>query len=149
VARPVIPPFVASGAWRSYVGPDQSVLVVPLSNWDNYTGMLWAASTGLDMKMSHGYFLGPTGAVNGSQAWPGPAPRPTNLLLDAATYTRNVPKITEADRVRAREDLAYWHTAIIMTPDQPATRAIRATINGLVGPGQLVGGVWVWDVGRR
>lgn len=146
--RPAVPAFVASGAWRSYVGPDQSVLVVPLPTYDKPAAMMWATSTGLDMKLSHGYFLAPKNGTPGQHATVGPVTRPTDGFLTAATYAPSmIPPVTPAARKQAQVDLAYWHAAIIIVPDDvPATDAIRRTLDSLIGPGRLVGGVWLWDV---
>jgi hypothetical protein len=144
--RPATPAFLSSGAWRSYVGPDQSVLVVPLADFDHYTATTWSASTGLDLRLSHGYFLGPEGGAEGNHAVVGSAPRPTDALLEQATATHRAPPVTDADRAQARVDLAYWRTAIVLAPPGDATAAERDTVDALVGPGRLVGGVWLWDV---
>ena len=72
----------------------------------------------------------------------------TDLLINTATFEYVVPEITDADKAQAREDLAYWNTAIILAPDTVETATIRATVEALVGPGQLIGGVWLWAVGE-
>jgi len=147
--RPPIPTFITTGAWRAYVGPGQSALVVPLADFDHWTGMTWSASTGLDLRLSHGYFLGPEGGAKGGRAQVGPGARPTDLLLKRATASHRAPVVTEADRIQAREDFAYWHTAVILVPTGDATAAERETIDNLVGPGLFTRGVWLWDVRVR
>jgi hypothetical protein len=144
--RPAVPAFIASGAWQQYVGPQQSVMVVPLPQWDFSTAILWAASTDGAMRMSHGYFLGPADGVRGHHAFVGPVPRPTDELIKVAMYQGRVPAVTQADRDRAREDLRYWRTALILSPDGPKFATDRQTVEALVGPGRLVGGLWMWDV---
>jgi hypothetical protein len=145
-ARPAIPAFVANGTWHDYVGPGDSVLVAPLPTWGDPTGMLWTAATGLDMRLSHGYFLAPVGGVKGHHSSVGPVPRPTDRLFDEATSTGQAPTVTDADRSQARADFAYWHTAIILVPDRAGLASARSTVSALAGPGRLIGGVWVWDV---
>ena len=146
IDRQPVPAFITSGQWRSYVGPDQSVLVVPLPTWDTFAGLDWSAHTGLDLKLNHGYFLGPADGVKGDHAFSGPVRRPTDKLIDAATYSGKTPTVTDADRVQARVDLAYWHTAIILCPDVPSAAYDRAVVEALIGPPRHVGGLWLWDV---
>ncbi|GAA2623321.1 glycosyl transferase [Dactylosporangium fulvum] len=143
IERPPVPTFITSGEWRSYVGPDQSVLVVPLATFDHFQPMQWSAATGLDMRLSHGYFLGPAGGVDGNHAVVGPPRRPTDNVI-----THGGP-VTDADRARARADFAYWRTAIILAPEGDAAASTRATIDALVGPGRQIGGLWLWDLRGR
>ncbi|HTJ40176.1 MAG TPA: hypothetical protein VL738_43830 [Dactylosporangium sp.] len=139
--RPAVPAFVAGGAWRSYVGPGDSVLVVPLADFEHWTAETWTIATGLDMRISHGYFLAPEDGVEGRHAVVGPPPRYLDGLI------RNPPAtVTDADRERSREDLRYWRTGLILVPTDPAYAPQRALFDALVGPGRLTGGVWVWDV---
>jgi hypothetical protein len=141
VDRPATPRFVSSGAWRQYVGPQDSVLVLPTPS---FTGLWWSAQTGLDLRLSHGYFLGPGAA---GRAVTGPPPRPTDDVLIRATRSGEVPALTDADRANARADFAYWRTAIVLLrPDPRVPDALRRTLDALIGPGRFVDGVWLWDV---
>jgi hypothetical protein len=146
VVRPPVPPYITSGAWRAAVQPGESVLIAPLPDWDHDTAMRWAAATGLDMRISHGYFLGPAGGVDGRHAVAGPARRPTDDLLERATEAHDVPAVNDLDRQQARADFAYWRTGLILVPDGAAAAAERAVITELVGPGRHVGGLWAWDL---
>ncbi|MET7420756.1 hypothetical protein [Dactylosporangium sp. NPDC005555] len=146
IDRPAVPAFIASGQWRSYVRAEESVLVVPLATFEHWTSMSWATATGADMRMSHGYFLGPAGGVRGSHAAVGAPVRPTDRLINAATGSRQVTAVTDVDREQARLDLAYWRTSIILAPDGAGAAAERGTLDALFGPGRLVGGLWLWDV---
>ncbi|GAA3451402.1 DUF2079 domain-containing protein [Dactylosporangium matsuzakiense] len=145
VNRTPIPTFVSSGAWQQYVGPDRSVLIVPLPDWSFPTGIFWASATQADMPISHGYFLGPDGGVDGHHAFVGPVPRPTDKLFTDATYYGRTPLVTEADRAQARADLAYWRTSLILAPAEPKWAAVRTTLTDLFGPGTFTGGLWLWD----
>jgi hypothetical protein len=146
IHRPPVPAFITSGQWRSYVAPDQSVLVVPLPTWDTYVGLEWSSYTRLDLKLNHGYFLGPAGGVKGNHATSAAPPRPTDKLIEEAMYGTAVPAVTAVDRAQARTDLAYWHTAVVLCPNDVSTAQDRALMEALIGPPQLVGGVWLWDV---
>ncbi|MFD0585663.1 glycosyltransferase family protein [Dactylosporangium darangshiense] len=144
--RPAVPAFVTSGAWRDYVGPGQSVLVVPLPQWDFETGLYWSAETGARMPISHGYFLGPADGVDGHHAFVGPVPRPTDKLFATAMYQDKVPPVTDADRAQARADVQYWKVSLILVPDDPRWASERETVAALYGPGKAAGGLTMWDV---
>ncbi|MFG2042435.1 hypothetical protein [Dactylosporangium sp. NPDC048998] len=144
--RPPVPSFISSGAWRSYVGPGQTVVVVPLPQWDFETGMFWAASTNAELPLSHGYFLGPADGVRGRHAFVGPVPRPTDKLFSVAMYKSTVPSVTDADREQARTDVQYWHAALVLAPDGAQWAPTRETLTALFGPGRQTGGLWMWDV---
>ncbi|WP_432828904.1 hypothetical protein [Dactylosporangium sp. CA-092794] len=144
--RPQTPAFIASGAWKPYVGPGQSVLIVPLPQWDFQIATFWADATNTDLPLSHGYFLGPADGIKGHHAFVGPVPRPTDKLFSDAMYKRAVPTVTDADREQAKVDLRYWHTALILCPEGPKFVAGCQTISELVGPGTFTGGLWMWDV---
>ncbi|WP_426506116.1 hypothetical protein ACPPVO_49710 [Dactylosporangium sp. McL0621] len=146
VNRTPIPAFVSAGTWKQYVGADRTVLIVPLPQWDFTTAIYWTGSTGADMKVSHGYFLGPADGVDGHHAVAGPAPRPTDRLFAEAMYYNRVPTVTDADRAQARTDLAYWHTSLILAPEGAQWSAVRTTLTELYGPGTHTGGLWMWDV---
>ncbi|WP_432840725.1 hypothetical protein [Dactylosporangium sp. CA-092794] len=140
--RPAVPAFITTGAWRGYAtADDDSVLVVPAPDFDQWTAMQWAAATGADLRLSGGYFLGPEGGVTGRHAVVGPPPRFLDTLLRTPPRT-----VSAADRGRAAADLAYWQTAIVIAAPDPAFAAQRDLLDALFGPGRLIGGVWVWDV---
>lgn len=147
--RPPVPSFVASGQWRQYVGPQQTVLVVPLPQWDHPTGMLWAAATGAALPLSHGYFLQPSNGVRGHNASVGPVTRPTDKLLAVAMYEHRVPQVSDADREQALADLRYWRVALVLCPVDTVYAAERDTVTALFGPGRATGGLWMWDVRGR
>ncbi|MGI5243406.1 hypothetical protein [Dactylosporangium sp. CA-139066] len=141
--RPPVPAFISSGAWRTYVAADDSVLVVPLADFEHWTAQSWSTATGLDLRLSHGYFLAPEGGVAGRHAVVGPPPR----YLDGLIRTPPT-AVTDADRERARADLRYWHTALILVPPDAGLEPQRSLFGALFGPGRLTGGVWIWDVRR-
>ncbi len=145
VPFPATPSFIADGTWRNYVGPGQSMLVVPTPTFFEPSAIYWSARLDDDLPISHGYFLGPD--ANGRGRF-GPDPRPSDLILDEAAASGQVPTITDADRAHFREDLQYWRTAVIVfLPGKTGTPALRATLEDLVGrSGRPMGPVYVWDV---
>jgi len=138
------PAFIADGTWRSYVGPGQSMLVVPTPTFFEPSAIYWSARLDDDLPISHGYFLGPD--ANGRGRF-GPDPRPSDLILNDAYTTGQVPAITDADRAQFREDLRYWHTAVILfLPGKNGTPALRTTVEQLIGrPPEQAGTVSIWD----
>jgi hypothetical protein len=141
---PETPAFIADGTWRNFVGPGQSMLVVPTPTFFEPSAIYWSARLDDDLPISHGYFLGPN--ANGRGRF-GPDPRPSDLILNGVYETGRIPTITAADRAQFREDLRYWHTAVILfLPGKNATPSLRLTVEQLVGrPPQQVGTVYIWD----
>ncbi|GAA2361471.1 glycosyl transferase [Dactylosporangium salmoneum] len=146
VDRPPTPTFITAGTWRQYVGRGQTVLVVPLPQWDWYDGMAWAAATNEQMPLSHGYFLGPKDGIEGHHATVGPVTRPTDDLFAYAAYQYKVPPIGDEERAQARADLRYWHASLVIVPASAEWVPARDTVTALFGPAKGVGGVWMWDV---
>ncbi|MBO0870407.1 MAG: hypothetical protein J2P15_17775 [Micromonosporaceae bacterium] len=166
-----LPDFLASGAWRRYVGPGQSIVFVPMPASQVPDGMYWQAQTGLKFSIARGYFLGPRGPNDKLAQFGAPA-RPTSsdlyrlmMLpyrptakyevdggLDQFTLPGNkgVPlgPITAGVRAAARADLRYWRAPImVLAPPQRSQVALRAWVTELVGfPPQWIDGVWLWDV---
>jgi hypothetical protein len=143
--RPPVPQFFASGAWRSYVHADQSVVSADTSVWyGGIVAMRWDNATGLGYRMAGGYFLGPDAHGKGDY---GPAKPPTAELLFAVAYNGGVPAIGPAEIAQARSDIRTWKAAIVvLAPDAPHADDLRATLTALFGPGQQVSDVWLWDV---
>ncbi|MEV7226282.1 MULTISPECIES: hypothetical protein [Polymorphospora] len=145
--RPPVPDFVTSGTWRSYVAEGQTVVPVPVTENGNADGLRWAAATRLDMSVPRGYFLGPRNAQDGDLAAFGAPPSHGAGLL-ARVASSGVPvEVDDRQRRLFRDDLRYWNAAIVVLPvrhDQAP--ALRHTVEDLLGPGQRVDDVWVWDV---
>jgi hypothetical protein len=143
---PPVPAFITAGTWRSYVPEGRTVVPVPLPRNDAMAGMLWAAQTNTDMAIPRGFFIGPDGTAKRKGVFDPPA-RPTANLLRAVATAGKVPSISDRDRANAITDLRYWRAAILVliTPTAHAD-ALHATLDALVGPGQLIDGAWIWDV---
>jgi hypothetical protein len=169
IGRHHIPAFLASGEWRRYVAPGQSIVFVPMPAYQVPDAMYWQAQTGLQFAMARGYFLGPRGADKVAQ-WNAPA-RQTSMDLyrvmmlpapPTAKYEVDAPldhfkkdgkaippgPVTPALRETARADLRYWHAAImVLAPTQHNEARLRAWVTQLLGfAPQWRDGVWLWDV---
>jgi hypothetical protein len=141
------PAFITDGIWRKYVSADQTVVPVPLPQYDQVTGLFWAAGTELALQLPRGYFLGPDPARHDIAIFGAPS-RHTSVLLAQVIAKDKAAVVKPADRRAAIADLQYWHAAVVIqVPGGPADHAVRATMNDLLGfKPKLTGGVWVWDV---
>src|SRR5207248_8155594 len=124
---PPVPTFVTSGAWRSYVGPGQSVLGVPVPMYGQTEAMRWSIATGLSLPLASGYMLGPAGP-DGARADVNPPPRVLSTLLNAAAVDGTVPaEITDEQRRAVAADVRYWRAAIVVArADQAHIAQVRA-----------------------
>jgi hypothetical protein len=144
---PPVPTFFTSGAWRAYVSDDGAVMVVPPDRGQQRLSMRWAAAGRGDFRITDGYFLGP---IPDSPQRYGTLVRPVTpfmkIILDA--YGSGVPaQVTDADRAVARDEMALKRVAaVVMLADQARGDAIRSTLDAMLGPGQRVADVWLWDV---
>src|SRR6266536_1428890 len=144
---PPVPTFVSAGIWRQYVPSGTPVVTVPLPNIGHLEGQRWSASTGLDMPIAGGYFLGP-GVGRDARALYGAYPRRTAQLLDnLARPGARPPVVTDTDRRNMIEDLRYWRAAVVLIGQVQRADVLRATVTELLGfEPRFVGGAWVWDV---
>lgn len=147
VPGPVVPRFITSGAWRDYVGPGESVIVVPSPTIHTMEAMRWGSATDTALPLVRGYMLAPIGA-DGSLVAYDPPQRPLGALLDHAALSGTVPKkISAARRQEVMVDLWYWHAAIVcVAADRANADAVLRVGSELFGPPRLVEGVWLWDV---
>jgi hypothetical protein len=149
VPRAPTPAFISSGAWRSYVGPDQALVPLPLPNSGEVSmeGMVWAADTILAFRIPHGYFLGPDPRRPDRKALLGAAPSEFSQLMESVEKSGRVVTITPALRAELVRDLRRWNAAVlVLRRDHRRADAIRRTVEGLAGPAQPVDDVWLWDV---
>lgn len=142
--REPTPAFFAGGTWRDYVQRDGSVVVAPLPDTGDARALHWQVETGFAFPIAEGYFVGP--GTDGRGMY-GALRRPTSELLEEVDDTGTVPSITDDDRAQLREDLRYWRADVVVVLANVTKEPVRETVEALLGrPGELVGGVWVWDV---
>jgi hypothetical protein len=152
--RPV-PRFITSGQWRQYVADGHTLVPVPLTRNLDMEGMRWSAVTGVGFAMPSGYFLGPTSESDPAARWEAPVRNTSEKFKSAARYG-TVPRITNADRARAVEDLRFWRAGVLVLAPRagvpgaaltPRDVALRETVTRLTGIRPTwVDGVWIWDV---
>lgn len=146
-ARHAMPELIASGQLAELVPADRSALILPPSRSGNPDAQQWAAAAGLSFRITHGYFLGPSG--DPAKRWgifTAPSRR-TSALLYSVFSTGNVPAITPQMRAQAVTDLRYWRAAVIVLPKASHEDALKQATTDLVGfAPKRVGGTWLWDV---
>ncbi|WFE42607.1 hypothetical protein [Micromonospora sp. WMMD998] len=145
--RPPVPDFITAGRWRQYVGPDQTLVSVPVPAMGNTDPMRWAASTDLDFKIPGGYFLAPRNGVTGDPGRFGGRRSGIGELLADVASTGRTPKLDDRQRRRFLDELRHWNAAVVVLPlDEQNAEPLRRTVEQLVGPGRQELDVWVWDV---
>ncbi|WBB57123.1 hypothetical protein [Verrucosispora sp. WMMD573] len=146
-SRPPVPDFITSDRWRAYVGPDQTLVPIPVPSMGNTHGMRWAAATNLDFKIPGGYFLAPRNGNTGDPGRFGGRPSGIGKLLEEVATTGRTPQLDDRQRRRSLDELRHWRAAILVLPvRQPHSEPLRQTVEQLVGPARLELDVWVWDV---
>ncbi|MEV1330549.1 hypothetical protein AB0J20_13340 [Micromonospora costi] len=147
VSRPPVPKFITADRWRAYVGPDQTLVPIPVPSMGNTWGMRWAAATNLDFKIPGGYFLAPRNGNTGDPGRFGGRPSGVGRLLEEVASTGRTPKLDDRQRRRSLDELRHWRAAILVLPErQQNVEPLRRTVEQLVGPGRRELDVWVWDV---
>ncbi|TDB93512.1 hypothetical protein E1091_11805 [Micromonospora fluostatini] len=145
--RPPVPEFITADRWREYVGPDQTLVPIPVPSMGNTHGMRWAASTNLDFKIPGGYFLAPRNANTGDPGRFGGRPNGMGALLEEVSATGRTPKLDDRQRRRSLDELRYWRAAVLVLPlDQHNSEPLRQTVEQFAGPARQELDVWVWDV---
>ncbi|HEX5540035.1 MAG TPA: hypothetical protein VFX60_00490 [Micromonospora sp.] len=144
------PEFITSGTWRQYAAGDRSVVTLPLPGGTYPDPIRWSAQTRHEMRIPHGYFLGPekdpkkpgNRTARFSPPW-----RPTVTFVDDIMRTGRVPKVTAKRRAETVEDLRYWRAGVVILAPGKRDAALRRGMTELTGvEPTFTGGVWVWDV---
>jgi len=153
VNRPPVPAFFTGNTWQQYVSDGGTVVAVPVTRSPFDTAAVdWQIATDIRFGIAGGYFVGPWSADQygpDGHGWFDAQPRATDSLLQRVEKTGVVPAIGAAERAATLADLKYWQAqAIVLDPnDVDHAIELRAALDALTGvTGQLVKGVWVWDV---
>lgn len=145
VPRSEVPPFIADGTWKSYVGKGESLVPVPLPDPGNAEALHWQTAADLGFKLPGGYFNGPYGEERVGIY--GASPRFTSNMLRDVRYTGVAPTIGANWQAQAKKDFAYWRAGVLVLAPQGNDGVLRETLEKLTGrPGRWTGGVWVWDL---
>ncbi|MER5884221.1 dolichyl-phosphate beta-glucosyltransferase [Streptomyces sp. NPDC001941] len=144
--RAEIPPFIADGTYRQYLGEGETVVPVPLPDPGGAQALHWQSATGLGFSVPGGYFNGPWGPDRVGIY--GASPRHTSNLLRDVRWQGHIPvTIGPAWRAQARADLAFWRAGVVVLPPGPNEDVLQEAVTKLLGgAGKRIGGAWVWDV---
>ena len=52
----------------------------------------------------------------------------------------------EENRRQAIEDLRFWRASVVVLGKHPDDQVLHRLLTELIGPGQRVDDVWLWDV---
>ena len=143
--RAHVPAFLADGTWRRYIDDKHSLVTFPFPSIAFSEPERWVANIDLRVAIAHGYVLSPTSRTDLTASY-NPAERPTTTLVNTVPYTNAVPAVSDADRQAAVDDLRYWHAAVVLVQPGQYEDELRQTAERLLGPGQYIGGAWIWDV---
>ncbi|MEW2388796.1 dolichyl-phosphate beta-glucosyltransferase [Streptomyces venezuelae] len=145
VDRVDVPPFIAQGTWRTYLGEGETLVPVPVPDPANAEGLHWQVDADLGFRIPGGYFNGPWGPDRVGIY--GPSPRNTSTLLRDVRSSGRVPEVTPAWREAVRQDLEFWKAGLLVLAPQQNDGELRTTVDALLGrPGKWVDGVWIWDL---
>jgi hypothetical protein len=141
--RPAVPEFISAGHWRDCVEPGGVLVPVPLPTPQKPWPMRWGAAANAAFAMPEGFFIGPYGADGAASM--GTYKRPTSALLAEVAETGVVPPIGAQEQEQARRDIAFWNASCVVLADgTPHLDSLRATLEGLFGPGIRVADAWTW-----
>lgn len=145
LSRTPVPTFVSGGTWKRYVGSGRSLVFAPLAEPEHIDPMAWQSDALMAYRMPGGYFLGPEGPDRIGK-WP-VSDRPFAQMLAKVGYRNEVVSVTDVDRAAALDDLRVWHADAVVLYDRQAHHDdLLNLIISLLGPGQRVEDVWLWDV---
>jgi hypothetical protein len=142
--RAPVPSFISAGGWRQCT-PEGGVLVpVPLPTPAQPDAMRWAAAANAAFALPEGFFIGPYGPEGRSSI--GTYPQPTSLLLAKVASTGKVPPVDAKTRAQAQRDLRFWRADCVALAHVAQERALRRTLDELLGPGRPIGDTWTWKI---
>jgi hypothetical protein len=151
--KPPVPALFANGMWRTELPAHPVVVMLPGGWTDNIKLMRLSTETKFEVRFTGGYFLGPNDTdPSDKYAHFGPGERKSITMLNEASGQLTAPDVTPEDRENLRADLKFWKATniVLAVAYHDNVNVIRQTIDKLVGPdvgpGRLVGGVWLWDV---
>ncbi|MFE2141050.1 glycosyltransferase [Streptomyces sp. NPDC059456] len=144
--REPVPQFIASGAWKDYVGDGEALVPVPLPDPGQADALHWQVEADFGFRLAGGYFNGPWGPERIGIY--GATPRHLSNLLRDVRYGAEPPEVTPQWREQARQDLEFWKAGAVVLPFQDRDTQLRDLLTGLLGQEpKKVQDVWVWRVG--
>jgi hypothetical protein len=150
--RPPVPALFTNNNWRTKLPPNPVVAPLPGGWDDNIKMMRWSTETNFEVKLTAGYFLGPNDTQPDDKfAHFGPGYRDTVIYLSWVLRQPTSPEPTADQREAIRADIKHWKATNLVVPvGYYNEQVLRETIDKLVAPdaapGQVVDGVYLWDV---
>jgi hypothetical protein len=144
-ARPPVPTFISSGAWRDCVKPGGVMVPVPPATPKDPWPMRWAAATDASFGIPEGFFIAPYGSEG--RASMGTYQQPTSQLLAQAEREGKVPGIGDAQRQQAQKDIDFWGAScVVLVAGATNYDTLLASLEALFGPGTRVADAVTWKV---
>lgn len=146
-ARPFVPPFFTTAMYKEHVPSGGTVLGVPPGWSPALHTMQWQTAANLDFKIFGGYFLAPNPDDPERVAMFGPTYPMTMAMLSQIAEQNATVTVTPELREQAATDFRLTGvTTLVMPAHHWKAEELRTVLDALVGKGELVGGMWVWDV---
>jgi hypothetical protein len=145
-ARASLPAFFIHGHWERYVEPGHTLVSAPRADHTYDQPIRWQMQSDFRFRINGGYFMSPQDTER--HGWYTPPLRRSEEILRRAAWSADVQIVSTEDRRDARDDLRAWRADVVVLDSRhPSAEAVRVTADDLYGmPGQLIAGVWVWDV---
>ena len=145
--RPYVPPFFTTAMYKDHIPRDGVVLGVPPGWGPALHTMQWQTAANLDFRIFGGYYLAPNPNEPDRVAMFGPIYPATMTMLGQISEQNVMVTVTPEIRAQAVTDFrAAEVTTLVMPAHHWRAEELRTVLDQLVGPGELVGGMWVWDV---
>jgi hypothetical protein len=145
--RPWVPPFFTTAMYKDYVPRDGVVLGVPPGWSPNLHTMQWQTAAGLNFKIFGGYYLAPNPNDPERVAMFGPVYPATMTMLSQVAEQGATVNVTPEVRAQAADDFRETGVTTLLLPAHHwRAEELRTVLDDIAGPGELVGGMWVWDV---
>jgi hypothetical protein len=145
--RPFVPEFFTTAMYKDHIPRDGVVLGVPPGWSPSLHAMQWQTATKHDYRMFGGYFLAPNPNDPDRVAMFGPVYPPTMSMLGQVAEQGALVTVTPEIRAQAATDFrATGVTTLVLPAHHWRVEELRTICDALAGQGQLLGGMWVWDV---
>ncbi len=142
--RPAMPAFFTDGQWRHYLHGG-SLLAAPPPDVADARALEWQMAAGMGFPVAEGYFVGPSGAPDGSGQYGARRTALSRWLYDI--NAANAPELaTPEQRSQFAADLRTEEVDAVVLPHREQAEALLTSLEPLFGPPDEVGGVYVWDV---
>lgn len=142
-AREPVPDYIADGGWREHVSEGGTLIPVPIPERVTYDGQRWQMAADFGFGVPLGAFIGPD--EDGDGRWSG-IPTPTAEIIMEIMDTGDVPTVTDALREQAEVDFRYWRAEAVVLGPHEYRWALSAFLTMLLGPGEQIDDVTVWQI---